>query len=188
MKNPLRILATTLLLATASPAWAVDQYLKASVTGTVQTQLSLGPGEGRIYIAPLNKKRIFQEFGVSGEDYELVLNLNGIGLFLLPKQAAANLPVITVLVPGSQNQAIVDTRAHVEKIRADIGAGTATNLFKDLFGQLEITYFFQGPIATAKVKKVISKVKSCGTDPAGGNFASAFLTFKVVAEEVFIQQ
>jgi hypothetical protein len=64
MKNPFRLLTAVLLLATASQAWAVDQYLKTSITGAIQTQLLLGPGVGRIYTAPLNKKRIFQEFGV----------------------------------------------------------------------------------------------------------------------------
>jgi hypothetical protein len=188
MKNPFRLLTAVLLLATASQAWAADQYLKVSVTGTVQTQLLLGPGVGRIYTAPLNKKRIFQEFGVSAADYELVINLSGIGLLLLPKNAAANLPEITVLAPTFPNQALVDTRAHVEKIRADIGASTATNLFKDLFGQLEITYFFQGPVASPKVNKVVVNVKACGTDPAGGNTSSAFLNFKATAQGIFVPQ
>jgi hypothetical protein len=188
MKNPFRYLTAALLLATASPAWAVDQYLKTSISGTVQTQLTLGPGEGRIYTAALTKKRIFQEFGVSVEDYELVINLNGIELLLLPKNSAANLPVIPVMIPGSKLQPLVDTRAHVQKIRSEIGTSTATNLFKDLFGQLDVTYLFQGPIVTAKVNKVIVNVKACGTNPAGGSIASAFLTFRITAQGLFVPQ
>src|SRR5438445_514651 len=116
MKNLIHLFVTSLILATAGSAGAADDFRKVLVTGTVQTQILIGPGKGKILTAPLNNKRIFQEFGVSPQDYELVVNADGIETLLVPKHTGANLPQIKLIVPGSAGL-LVDTTAHVCKFQ-----------------------------------------------------------------------
>jgi hypothetical protein len=160
---------TALILTTASPAWATDQYLKANVNGTVQTQAILSPGDGRVRTAPLNNKRIFQEFQVSPLDYELVYDIiSSGGLMLLPKSAAAMLPSLTVVQLGQHSENIFNTKARCARVESDLAVSSATNLFKNLDGELVGTAFFKGPLAPPIITKFNFTVTARGSDNSGG--------------------
>ncbi len=45
--------------------------LEAKIGGTIQTQTVLSPSDGRFHTEPLNNARVFEEFLVSPDDYEL---------------------------------------------------------------------------------------------------------------------
>src|SRR4051812_29835263 len=86
-----------LLLIAATSAPAADTFLKATVTGTVQTQVLITNTDGRIRTEQLNNQRIFQEFLVSPKDYELAFMFGSPnGLVLVPKHVSAMLPTLTV--------------------------------------------------------------------------------------------
>jgi hypothetical protein len=189
MKKLIQHLAIALIFATTSSAWAAEQYLKANVSGTVQTQAFLTPTDGRVRTAPLNNKRIFQEFQVSSLDYELVYDISGSGgLMLLPRSAAAMLPSFNVIQLGQHSVNIFNTKLRFAKVEPDLAASTATNLFANIAGELVGTAFFKGPVATPVIAKFNFTVTARGTDNSGGGTASAFLKFKVATQGSFVQK
>lgn len=188
MKTLLHCLTLALFLATASPAWAVEKFLKATVTGTVQTQVTFSASEARFRTALLNNKRIFQEFGVSKDDYVLVVNVsNGGELLLLPKSSSSGLPTISVAKVGS-SKSIIDTKVGQGKVQAVLAPSAATNLFKDLVGDLTGTIFFQGPVVSLSIKKFVFTIAASGTDTNPVSTGVALLKFKTTAQGVFLQQ
>lgn len=185
------ILNLIVVLCTAAVAQlhaAGPQFLKANVAGTVQTQTILAPNEGRIRTSILNNKRIFAEFQVSKADYEMVVLVNsGIKLILLPKSASANLPTITVVEFGTNTQSVIDTKINIVNTVSDIAPSTATNLFKDLDGEIIGAAHFKGIIgSTAAITNFNFNVIGHGTDLNGANGASV-LRFKVTAKGTFNQ-
>jgi len=172
------LLITSLLFAGPLPIHAASPYFKATVTGTVQTRVTLGPVEFRIHTAPLNNKRIFQEFQVSPDDYVLAVSTSNLGeVLLLPKNSGA-LPAISVLKLGSDRQSITDTKSNVIHLIGDIVATSHTNIFQGLFGTISNTTHFNSTGTT----KIILSVTAGGTDFAGG---PALLKFKVVTSSHF---
>ena len=188
MKTLLYAITTALFLATAGPAWAVTSFLKATVTGTVQTQILLSPNDGRIQTVPLNNKRIFQEFQVSPQDYELAVDASGNSgaLVLVPKHTAAMLPTITVVELGNTSAEAIDTKVRVIKLTTNLGPSTATNLFKNVAGQLSGTVHFTGTIQTPVFSKFIFAVAASGTNSTGSG--GAVLKFKITTQGAFVPQ
>jgi len=187
MKTLLSCLTATLLLATASPSRAVETFFKTSVGGTVQTQTILGPTDGRIRTTVLNEKRILQEYGVSGQDYELVFGTSS-GLQLLPKRASAMLPTFQILSIGSSIE-VVNTKAHLIKLEAAVTPGPAsTTIFNNMAGELVATALYQGPFPPTTFKKLNFSVTARGFDPNPGGNSSSLLKFRIVAGGVFVQQ
>lgn len=182
------ITSALLFLAAAIPAGAADTFLKATVTGTVQTQVLFTPSDGRIRTEPLNNKRIFREFLVSPTDYALVFRLgSGIELVLVPKHASAMLPSITVIGLGNDIQQVVNTKTRVVRIVSNLAPGTATNLFKDLAGELNGTLHYTGAVAAGTITKFVFSVLGHGTDPTNGAGKPALLKFKATTGSPFVQ-
>jgi hypothetical protein len=189
MNNTLLSSVTALLvtLATASPSWAAGTFLKAKVSGTVQTQTPVPPSDGRIHSAKLDSKRIFDEFGVSSDQYELVVSLGvTLTLELLPKLSAAKLPTILVVELGSDSQEIFDTKARTIALGGSIAPGTATNLFENIAGEIAGTARYQGTPISGVITKLVLGVTGRGTDTSG--VGPALLKFKIAAAGSFVQQ
>jgi hypothetical protein len=187
MKHLLYCFTTALLFTVARPVWAAADSYEAIVIGTVQTQIYLGPGDGRIHTALMNNKRIFQEFGVSSQDYALVVKLVGAGLYLEPKSASAMLPEIEIYNTGT-TEGLTDNKAHLEKYSSAIVAGGATNIFQNMAGEIVTAYYYKGDRALGNITKIVANVTARGTDPVGGFTTSALLKFKVVAQKPFAQK
>jgi hypothetical protein len=187
MKRLLFLVA--LFIASDKPLSAADRFLKATVSGTVQTQTLITNTNARIHTTILNNRRIFQEFLVSPADYELVVNvLAGSEVVLLPKRTSSMLPTLFIFKLGSHSQGVVNTKLGVLRIVADITPGAATNLFKNLVGEMDCTVQFRPPLASAEITKFSFNVIGHGTDPAGVSTSAALLKFKVIAVGEFIQK
>lgn len=186
MKKLLSCLTATLLLVTASSTRAAEVFLKVAVSGTVQSQTILGPTNGRIRTAVLNEKRIFQEYGVSAQDYELVFGATS-GFQLIPKQASAMLPTLSILTITTTATAI-DTKAGVFKFGGPVTPGPAsTSIFNNLAGELVGTAHYVGSFPPTAFKKVIFSVTGRGSDPSMGGSGTSLLKFKVVTNGIFVQ-
>jgi hypothetical protein len=179
MKTSLLILVSLLVAAGSLRA---DSFLKATVTGTIQTQKVLSPLDGRIQTSILNDKFIFEEFQVSKTDYELVLDASGSGeLLLLPKHSGGALSAISVAKIGSIDGTAIDTKARVEHLVGPADPGSATNLFKDLAGTFNGTAHYTGMIG---VNTVVTKYILNFT---GSGRGGAILKFKVTGAGQFEQ-
>ena len=184
----LLLITVTLFIAAAHPAHAIDTIFKATVTGTVQTQILNSPTTGRIHTALLNNKRIFEEYQVSKSDYELVLFfINGTELQLLPKHTSAGLPTITVFRVGSISGTVVNTTARVINIIGNTASIGATNLFQDFTGEFSGTARYKGTIQTGAVSKFSCNMTATGTDQSNGGSGYALLKFKVHTTGLFTQ-
>jgi len=172
-----------LLATAAAPTWAgTTAVFKAKVSGSVRTQLLITPVDGRIESAPLNNKRIFDEFGVSPDDYELVLTLSGdISVLLMPKSLSSGLPSVNVFtVHGSS---IVDTHKNTIGAGGSLTSGATTNLFKDLAGELQGAIKFKGAILSPQFTKVTLDGHARGT---GLESSVALLTIKLSTGATFV--
>jgi len=188
MKKPFLFLVA-LFVATANPASAEDRFLKATVSGTVQTQAFITTTNTRIHTSILNNRRIFLEFLVSPADYELVVNvLAGSEVVLLPKHTGAMLPTLSIFKLGPNNQSVLNTKLGILRLVGDISPSVATNLFKNLAGEIDGVAQFRFPLSNDGVKKFSFNVTGHGTDPAGVGTSPALLKFKVTAVGEFTQQ
>ena len=185
----LLLFLVALFIATAHPASAADRFLKATVSGTVQTQTLITTTNARIHTSILNNRRIFLEYLVSPADYELVVNVEaGSEFVLLPKHTNAMLPAISIFKLGPDSQAVLNTKLGILRIVGDISAVDATNLFKNLAGEIDGLAQFRLPLANREIKKFTFNVTGHGTDPAGVSSSAALLKFKVTAAGEFTQQ
>jgi len=176
-------------IATANHASAADRFLKATVSGTVQTQALITTTDQRIHTAILNNRRIFLEYLVSPADYELVVNVSSGGeVVLLPKHTAAMLPTLSLFKLGLNNQAIINTKLGILRLVTDISAGDATNLFQDLVGEIDGSAQFRFPLSNNEIKKFTLNVTGHGTDQGGVGARAALLKFKVTAVGEFTPQ
>jgi hypothetical protein len=182
MKILLAALAS-LLLIIAPSAHAQETYTKATVTGTVQTELVISNTDGRIHTAPLNAKRIYQEFAVSPQDYELVLGTSS-GLILLPRHAGASLPTLTIFGFGDQD-ILVNTKAKLFELEAAIKPGDNTNLFQNLAGEMLGIGLYSGP--NFSFRNIAFTITARGNSSISGH-PEALLKFKVTAGAPFTQQ
>src|SRR4051812_28655904 len=109
--NNIKLLICTLISITSTSAFAAGVPLfLANVSGSVDVQHTLSPGDSRSQLSALNNKRIFEEFQVSANDYVLVIDANGAGVLeLLPKSAASMLPTLEVL-KLNDNAPVLDTK------------------------------------------------------------------------------
>jgi hypothetical protein len=188
MKKPFLFLVA-LFVATANPASAADRFLKATVSGTVQTQTLITTTNLRIHTSILDNRRIFLEYLVSPADYELVVNVEaGSEVVLLPKHTNSMLPTISIFKLGPDSQAVLNTKLGILRIVGDISAGDATNLFKNLAGEIDGLAQFRFPLANREIKKFSFNVTGHGTDPASVATSAALLRFKVTAAGAFTQQ
>jgi hypothetical protein len=96
-------------------------------------------------------------------------------------------PTLTVLKLGSNSQSVLDTKVGILSIVCDIAPGVATNLFKDIAGEIAGTAHYLLPISSNTVKKFNFSVTGHGTDPAGVADSAALLKFKVTTADVFTQ-
>ena len=136
----------TLLLCTfvASTALAGDglRYL-ANVSGTAFEQISVDSTQ-RIKSSPVNTARVFEEFGVSPNDYALVLDINsGNMVTLVPKSAGSGLPIIPVMQRESV-RTISNSKADAHMFESPIGnsassAGIFTGLRGTMLGSLKFS-------------------------------------------------
>ena len=188
MKKLLRFLVA-LFIATANPASAADRFLKATVSGTVQTQTLITTTNARIHTSILNNRRIFLEYLVSPADYELVVNVEAGGeLVLLPKHTGAMLPTLSIFKLGTNNQSVINTKLGLLRLVADITPSDTTNLFKNLAGEIDGLAQFRLPVSNNEIKKFSFNVIGHGTDPAGVSTSAALLKFKVTAVGEFTQK
>lgn len=138
-KPPMKQFIALLLciVSTAAVYAGGVQNFVANVSGTVYQQPGFGD-EAKLVATPLNAKRIFTEFGVSQDDYALVVSVGGDEfLALVPKSSGSGLPVINVI-----NISFSDYRA---AFNGKTGAGVAefpiipfgnTNIFNNLRGSI----------------------------------------------------
>ena len=172
------LLITSLFFVGPLPIHAASPYFKVNVSGTVQTRISLGPLETRIYTAPLNNKRIFQEFQVSPDDYVLVVSATNLGEVNLVPKNSGGLPSILVFTIGGNSEGINDTKSHVFRLIGEVAPIAHTNLFQGLFGSISYTSHFKSTGTT----KINMSVTAGGTAEGGG---AALLKFKVVSSSPF---
>jgi hypothetical protein len=174
-----------LLAATASPSWAgTGPIFKAKVSGTVRTQLILGPSDGKIDSSSLNNSRIFDEFAVSPNDYELVTVLSGgLALVLLPKSASSGLPTITVFTMSSVST-VVDTHKNTFEAGGAVSSPATSGLFKDLTGELQGAVKFKGTFSSPTITKVAVDGHARGNV---GSASLSFLTIKLSTGALFVQ-
>lgn len=185
MKNALFAIFSLLLVSAASSDAA--NFLKARVTGTVQTQTLQGLNEGRIRTSALNNASIFEQFGVSPADYELVVAIEETGLYLLPRTQGA-LPTLTVVRFNDDSGTVVDTRKRAVSYVAQAGNTTATNLFEDFAGTAVGLFRYTGEFSSPTFKSGSVNVMGKGTDNLGEGSNAAILKFKITTTGTFTQQ
>src|SRR5215213_3283984 len=123
-----QLLALTLCLLTASSAFAGDpiRYL-ANINGTAFEQIVVDETQ-KIKSSPVNTTRVFEEFGVSPNDYALVLDVNAFDnniVAFVPKSASSGLPIVPVLV-RSGVRTISNSKARVSMIETPIENGSSS--------------------------------------------------------------
>jgi hypothetical protein len=161
---------------------------KITLTGSVEIQETQSVTVARARVTPLNPNRIFEEFAVSKNDYELVLDINGSGVVeLVPKSASSPLPILQVFALTG-NEAILDTKLVFGDLYANLSSTALGNLFEGLVGTVTGRDFFKGTIATTTFKKfTISGVALGKNQNAVGNTV-ALIKFKVVTTGGFTQK
>lgn len=180
------LLLAVLVGLTASPSHAggAMPQLKAKISGTVQTQIVLGPAEGKIAKTKLDNARVFEEFGVSPDLYALVFDPS-VGLVLVPKSSLAKLPTILVMELGGSASA-VDTHSGSFAISAPVDNPDAmANLFENLAGEVQGVAKYRGTFPPTEFTKITLAGFARG-HTSDGDF-KALMKFKVTASGVFVQ-
>ncbi|HTO53485.1 MAG TPA: hypothetical protein VMR50_08880 [Myxococcota bacterium] len=186
----LRFAVAALLFTGASFAQAGSPMMfKAKISGTVLVQLSNSPTDGQIVKTKLDNKRVFQEFGVSDSDYELVWSFDGnAGLELVAKSLFAKLPVISVLPIGDVDP-IVDTHTRTFALIDNLEDGGALgNLFEGITGGLTGTVKYRGDVMSPEISKISLTVVATGNNPAGTTSHLALINAKISTSGLFTPQ
>jgi hypothetical protein len=125
------VAAVCLAGATESQAGLGDLFA-VKVSGTIQQQ---GPNE-TIITSRLDNQRIFDDAGVTPEQYELVLSFLGPnGIELLPKSSAAKLPTILVFSLDDLTF-LFSQKPHQERFCSPISSPAASGPFQGLVGAM----------------------------------------------------
>lgn len=183
----LSIVSIFIASLTAAQAGGVSQLLKAKVSGTVQTQQVVGSEQGKIKTSAVNNQRIFSEFGVSDDDYELVVSISGPGLYLIPRNSGSPLPSIEVIIFSESSGLIIDTKKRaLSYIATALNESSTTNLFDGLVGTATGTFRYDGTFPAADYKSAQLNVVARGTDQ-GGESETAILKLKITTTGKFTQ-
>jgi hypothetical protein len=198
MKRLITLLLST-VVATAAFAGGPANVFVANINGTIYQQSGSGE-DAKVVTSPLNAKRIFTEFGVSQNDYALVLNINSDDfLILVPKDAGSELPVITVL-GISEAHALLNGKSGAGVFETPISNGPAgdTNLFGNLRGTMfgaikvnpdteKVQRFSASVTGSSTPGAVIKMDPAKGATPKGGSSASVLYKFKLSKGAPFTQ-
>ena len=108
----------------------------ANINGSAFKQVK-GDNGSRVERSPINNQRIFEEFGVSQEDYALVLDVNAESLVsLVPRSSTVKLPVIYVILRSDVHTAS-NGKLRTSMFETPVGNSDAEGtLFQDLRGTM----------------------------------------------------
>jgi hypothetical protein len=129
------LLLIGLLAAQISLAESPSDLLLAKISGTVSVQEIKGTN-ATVHTTALNNNRLFDEFGVSSEQYELVADIISSEHFvaLVPRSASAELPIIPVItIADARTIAITKTQSVLFEVPMTNSTPT-TNIFKSFRG------------------------------------------------------
>jgi hypothetical protein len=185
----LSLLVTPMLFAGDAP---VNLFI-ANFAGTAIKQVTVGENT-RAATSPVNSRRVFDEFGVSPDDYALVLNLDSSALVsLVPKSASAALPTITVL-QIAEPRTVKNSMTKVELFEVPVANTSASgNIFDSLRGTLFGSLKFAPDKTLSRFNGNLTGSSGNGavvvTSPAKGAVAPAtvLLKFKVTKGARFTQ-
>jgi len=146
---------------------------EVAVSGTISTQQLVSIEAGKIVTKAFNNTRIYQEFGVSPNDYQLVLNASSNDLLLLvPKSAGSGLTNIPV-VRMSDQESLIDTARHLALFGAQIESTATGNVFEEFAGAHTGSIKVKGTLETENITKVTLSLYAQGSGP-GGDGSSLF--------------
>ncbi|HTO06491.1 MAG TPA: hypothetical protein VMR86_05475 [Myxococcota bacterium] len=134
MKRLVGLLVAVVCLASASPSQAgLTGFLSVKVSGTIQQQVDLPVGS-KVGSAKLSNQTIFDDFGVSPDQYELVMSFAGpVVIELLPKSLLAKMPVIPVFTLEN-GVFLLDSKQNQERFSGGLTSPASAGLFQDLTG------------------------------------------------------
>lgn len=176
-------LLLSLLLLLASSRAAQPVFL-VEITGAVYSTPDAGGPEFELDTTKVNNARIFAEFGVSKEDYALVLDGNILKVLFRQKNSGAGLPDIPVL-DISLGSGGVSTDKKLIRAAGPITSPATGNLFEGLEGTGLGTVTFKGPIATAELEKFSIKFLGACRNPLEGASNKAALRFSLKTGKEF---
>ena len=186
-KIPLLTLAS-LFIVTGSLHAAPTNFISAKISGTAQTQIVLGPSDGRIGISKVDNTRVFNEFNVSATDYDFVFATGSdAGFYLLPKHTGAALPTLPVIILGDDTQTVIDTKAHIYGYQSSVQTtnNTATNLFENLTGVISGSLKYAGSFPPTNFTSASFVFLGHGTDISTGD--GAILNLKLTVKGTVTQ-
>jgi hypothetical protein len=136
MKRTLIYIVTVCLFATSTVFGGIAQRYLVNVNGSAFKQVS-GDGGSRIMRSAINNQRIFEEFGVSRDDYALVLDVGSESIVsLVPKSKSSGLDIIPVLQRADVRVA-GNSQTGTSMFETPIGNGVAVgNIFAGLRGTM----------------------------------------------------
>jgi hypothetical protein len=188
MKNLICRLALVLVFVASAASQSLaggigTAVFKAKISGTVRSQVILGVTDGRIGTTALNNKRVFTEFAVSPDDYELVFSISSdVLLVLVPKSASAGLPNITVFTLTNGGM-VIDTHSNTFAIGGSLSSTATGTLFENLAGEGQGAIKFKGTFLAPQLTKVSLDARARGTGGSG----VALLSFKISTGGLFVQ-
>jgi hypothetical protein len=167
-----RTITFLLTLFVSAPLWAAVMF-EVTVSGTISTQQVIEVETGKIVTKPFNNARIYQEFGVSSQDYALVLNASSNEILLLiPRDASSGLTNI-VVVEMEDQATLLNTVRGSALFGAVVRSDATDNVFEGFVGAHSGSIKVKGALETENITKVAMTLLAQGSGP-GGNGQSLF--------------
>jgi hypothetical protein len=178
MKGAICVLAAVFCVLGASASQAgLAGFISVKVSGTIQQQQELPVGE-KVAVSKLSNQTIFTEFGVSPDDYELVMTFNGLTVLeFLPKSMSSGLPTVPVM-NFDNPWFLLDSKSNQDKFGSGLSSPEAGGLFHVLVGGTNGSLKFdkQGFPAGVSLEALASSQNS-----------QSLFKFKVSSHGVFVQ-
>lgn len=176
-------LAVASLLVFSAPLHAIPPPLVATVTGTTTVEEDALASATTIKVEPLNNHRIIDEFGVSSDDYVVVVQGNLLRLF--PKAKMSVLPLVDVMTFTPGVFVVHKTKPNTTRgLGAVVGTAT-TNIFNNVIGTYQFTLTI--PATAGAVATATNTVTAGGATHLGSQAnKSLIMNFKVKTGKVFV--
>ena len=183
MKYPLALLLA-FLLALAPKLAAVQPVFLVEIKGTIFSSLAVSPTGFDLDTTKLNNERIYDEFGVSKQDYALVLDGNSLKVVLRQRDSTGALPDITVLELNLPNGG-GDSDKKFLRAAGPITSPAMGNLFEGLEGTALGTITFKGALPDVTLEKLSLKFFGGCRNPNPASSLPAALRFSLKTGKEF---
>jgi hypothetical protein len=183
MNATLRIATALLFLSPASFAGtppAAGPLLK--ITGTITRVVPVSSTATRLRFEKLDDKRLFEEFGVSREDYAFALADGGFNL--VAKSQSSGLPTLPVFTLGLEKD-LIQTKPFKARIGGPVESAATGNIFEGLAGETTAATgaVIEGGTITA-LKNLVLRIYARGSDQSAADPTSPGVLLRFTVKQI----